>query len=347
MGPMSRWLLALVLAVGMPTTALAQPRPQLTAKAQTGVIGLEKKVAQLETQRQALTKQYAAETAVVDRLKKQRASWRRDRELEKQLATAKDTATKLERLTAEHRTATSQLVAARRQLVAAIDAEIAAGPTPARVAELARLKRQVAPQATKQVARIVLPDLEIDPLADPEELEAQAAAFRQSEQKLLEQVAMLDRHADELDEVARLRKQHDRAGELSRRDDDQPQRSARDGSSRFASEATSADDSAPTTGSPPPQGPDGFGSGGAGSGGAGGTDVRGEPVATVESAASIALSDVVDPQTIEVLHKATRSGDPAQRALATKRMRDAAKRRLEQLQKKRAEIEALAKKPRR
>ena len=55
------------------------------------------------------------------------------------------------------------------------------------------------------------------------------------------------------------------------------------------------------------------------------------------------LSGVVDSATIDTLTRAQRSGDPAQRAAAAKKTRDAVAGRLEQLRKKRAEIEALVK----
>ena len=62
-----------------------------------------------------------------------------------------------------------------------------------------------------------------------------------------------------------------------------------------------------------------------------------------ESEATVALSGIVDASTIDTLNRAQRSGDPSQRALAAKKARDAVAGRLEQLRKKRAEIEALVK----
>jgi hypothetical protein len=61
-----------------------------------------------------------------------------------------------------------------------------------------------------------------------------------------------------------------------------------------------------------------------------------------ESDATVVLAEVVDPSTIDSLHRASRSGDPAQRALAAKKARDAVAARLEQLRQKRAQIEARA-----
>ena len=56
-----------------------------------------------------------------------------------------------------------------------------------------------------------------------------------------------------------------------------------------------------------------------------------------------ALGEVVDPSTIEGMMRASRSGDPAQRALAAKQVRDAVAARLAQLTQQRAAIEARAK----
>jgi hypothetical protein len=125
-----------------------------------------------------------------------------------------------------------------------------------------------------------------------------------------------------------LRKQHDRAGDLARRDDDQPRRGAPTNPARggVASEDTSSP--APTNGSggPPPS-----------------NDNRDPLPSSVESDAPVVLQDVVDPATIDSLQKAQRSGDPAQRAAAAKRARDAVEARLAQVRAKRAAIEARAK----
>jgi len=327
---MLRWWIALVLTVASaPVWAQPAPAAAVTVRAEGTVAVHERRLAQLDARRRELARRYAEELAAVDRLKRQRTSWRQQRELRDTLATANDTAKQLTRVTQDHAAAVTALANARRALVQAIDAELAASPPAARKAELDRRRLQLVPQVPRRVARIVLPDLEIDPLADPEELDEQAAALRDSEQQLLREIASLDRQARELDTVARIRKQHDRAGELSRRDDDQPQRTASQSSAR---QPQSDGSFAPETG-----------------GTTDGNDLsNGGPSAPgFEAEASIVLSEVVDATTIETLARASRTGDPAQRALAAKRARDAVKRRLEQLQKKRAEIEALAKQRRR
>lgn len=318
----------LVLTVA-PATVLAQPaRPAVTAKAQEDLRSVERRVVQLTAQHNALANQYAAQLEAIDRLKKQRKSWRQERELRTSLSDANDTASKLAAGKAELAKANTALVAARRTLQTSVDSELASGPTPARVGELARLKAQLAPQTTKRVSRIVLPNMEIDPLADPEELEEHIKQLLESEDQLRKQMVGLDKQAKDLDEIAKLRKQHDRAGELSRRDDDQPQRTASQGGGRGLT--ASDNNPAPEAGAPNSD-----------TGGGGGTGATG--IGSFESEATIVLADVIDATTIETLTRAQRTGDPAQRALAAKKARDAVSGRLDQLKKKRAELEALTK----
>ncbi len=322
----------LVLAVA-PATVLAQPaRPAATARAQQDLRAVERRVVQVTAQHNVLATQYGAQLEAIDRLKKQRKSWRQERDLRTALSDANDTATKLAAGKAELAKANSVLAAARRTLQASVDAELASGPTPARIAELAKLKAQLAPQTTRRVSRIVLPNMEIDPTADPEELEEHIKQLLESEDQLRKQMVGLDKQAKDLDEVAKLRKQHERAGELSRRDDDQPQRTASQGGGRAATAGVSDDSPAPE-------------SSGTGNGGGGGGTGLSDPASggAFESDATIVLADVIDATTIETLTRAQRTGDPGQRAQAAKKARDAVAGRLDQLKKKRAELEAITK----
>jgi hypothetical protein len=330
----------LVLAVA-PAAALAQPSPAptvavTTPSAQAALTKAERSVADKGVVRNSLAKQYEDQLKAVDRLKQQRASWRRDRELKEALATAQSTATKLGTAATDLAAATSQLAAAKKSLLGAIDRELASHPSPARTAELSRQKAQLSPApATRNLTKIVIPDLEIDPLADPEELDAQAAELARAEKELVNQEAGFDQQAKELDDIAKLRKQHDRAGVLAQRDDDQPQRTARESTNgRTASDSPTfgGNDSAGGAGAPPPEGDHSGGSTGSESG----------PQSPSLAEASVVLSNVVDATTIDTLSKAAHSNDPAVRAQAAKRARDAVQLRLEQLRKKRLEIEAAA-----
>ena len=291
-----RWALALALAIA-PATARAQTAP-VTTVAWNQSVTAEQRVGQLATARTTLQGTYDSELRAIDRLKQQRASWRRDRELRDQLSTANETARQLAVATRDLTAAQAQLAAAHRTLVTAIDAELAAGTTPARSAQLAGVKTQLAPPS-RAVRRIVLAETAIDPLADPEELDQQAAALRESEAELQRQVLSLDSQEKQLEHVAELRKEHDRTIEMDRRDDNQTRRTT--GHSGGES-ATVGDASGPRGSDPTPaQSPTGTTLGGGG---------------TFESEARVALADVVDATTIDTLARAQRSGDPAQRAAA-------------------------------
>jgi hypothetical protein len=178
--------------------------------------------------------------------------------------------------------------------------------------------------------KIVLPDAEIDPLADPEELDQQAQIIAETEKQLASQVAGLDSQAAELAHVAELRKHHERSNELMVRDDDQPHRNA-----QHSSSTTNAFDT------PSPATP-----GGGNTGGVGGTDFGGDNLhstSSFESQATFVLGEIIDRSTIESLSNASRSGDPTKRADAARLARDAVAARLELLKKKRAQIELRAK----
>lgn len=334
------WLTCVLVTVA-PAAAWAQSAPAAAQveKAQTTVATAEQRLAMLAAQRTQLTARYQQQLSAVDRLKKQKASWRRDRELNGAQADANDTAKRLTSLDAQLAKAQQALLVARKSVVVAIDSELAAGAAGARAEQLAKLRNRFAPPAPAP-KRIVIPDAEIDPLADPQELEQQAAALAAVEKQLEAQRKGLDTQHKDLELVAELRQAHDRAGEMSTRDDDQPQRGARSGGgSRETS--TQADSPAPNAG--------GAGNGGTGGGGQedtggsfGGDKLTGSP--SFETSAATVLGEVIDRSTIDGLVRASRSGDPKQRAEAARLARDAVAKRLEQLKKKRAEIEARAKK---
>jgi hypothetical protein len=333
----SLWL-ACVLAVAAPS---AIARAQSADQAAATVTTADQKVSTLLGQRAQLTSRYQQQLAAVDRLKKQKASWRRDRELNAAQADANDTAKRLTALDTQLHIAQAGAVNARATAVRAIDAELANQPAPPRAAQLAGMRTKLAPPLAAP-KKIVIPDAEIDPLADPQELEQQAAALAAVEKQLDTQRKVLDQQQKDLTLVAELRGAHERAGELATRDDDQPQR----GSTRTShneNAGASADSPAPTSGgagsgasggtSPPPQGGSTLEDSG------GGND---KTTGSIETNAAVALGEVVDRSTLDGLVRASHSGDPKQRAEAAKQARDAVAKRLEQLRKKRLEIEARA-----
>jgi hypothetical protein len=329
-----------------PATAWAQSSDQTRTVevAQNQVASATQKLTQLQSQRAQLAGKLAQQVATVDSLKKQKASWRRDRALNTAQAAANDTATKLTALDRNLAAAQQALAIARRTEVAAIDAELRAGASGARADQLAKLRAQLVP-APIAPKKIVIPDAEIDPLADPDELERQVAAIVAAEKQLELQRKTLDQQHEDLVVVAELRQAHERTAELSTRDDDQPHRgaqsSSRGGNAETASPTAAGNDSA---------GGAGQGSGGAPTGGGSttggdtfGADTKGTTSSGFESSAAVALGEVIDRSTIDGMLRAQRSGDPKQRAEAAARARDAVAKRLEQLKKKRAMIEARAK----
>lgn len=301
------------------------------------------------TNKAALGARYEGELRTIDRLKKQRGSWRRDRELRESLASSLETAKKLEAATAEQKRAELRRDRAKQRSLVAVDAELAQSATSAARRQALALERaRLAPAARVAAAakKIVLPELAIDPLADPEELEQQAAAIRESEQALAVQVASLDQRVDRLSKAADLRRQHARAEDLSEREEGQTRRGTfRSGRGEQAPNADS-------------------GSGGGAGSGAGapdpgpGSDPDPGPAAPLEpgdrglsptledrlalAESSTVLGDVIDSASLESLRKAQASTDPAVRAAAAKKARDAAAAKLAELRKHRAAIEARA-----
>jgi hypothetical protein len=318
---MSRWLLVLAVAVAS-STASAEPRQTaqpvaVTTMTETTVKTAEQRVARLAVQHETLAKRYQGQLEQIDRLKNQRASWRRDRELRDSLSESLETANQLSSATRELGQARAELESARRAYLAAIDAELAAGAAPARAQLLVGARAQLIPQLRDVPRRIVIPDFEVDPLADPEELEQRAAELRASEEDLGGQLAGLKAQAAEFDHLALLRKQHERAGDVFSRDDDEPHHNT----ARPAAES----------GTGPEDG-----------GGAGKPSASGGVTGNFESFVPIVLADVINASTILSLEAAQRSGDPGQRADAAHRAGDEVARRISEVRKRRLEIEARA-----
>ena len=281
----------------------------------------EQKLSQLLVQRAQLLRHYQEQLAAIDRLKKEKPSWRRDRELGSLQADANDTAAKVTANDRALKTTQSELASSKKTVLAAIDSEIAAGATPQRTAELARLRLALAPPSAPK--KIVIPNAEIDPLADPEELERQALAIDAVVKQLDAQRRGLDQQEQDLRMNDELRRQHERAHELNNRDDDQPHRTA----DRGAAKETHA---SPTAG------------------GAGGTDSSGgsfgsDRTATSLETTAVMLGEVVDRTTIEGLQRASHSTDPKQRADAAAAARDAVQKRIDELRRKQKMIEQRAK----
>jgi hypothetical protein len=304
---MSRWLLVLALLV-VSATASAQPAELGAVASATDTASVTSKVAErrfgeLVVRHRELAKRYQDELDAIDRLKNQRASWRRDRELRESLSSSLETANQLSTATRELERAKTRLANARRSYLAAIEVELATGGTTARAMQLKRARAWLTPQVKDAPRPIVIPDLEVDLLADPEELDQRAAELRESEEELNRQLTSLRAQAAELDRRVLLRKQHARAGDLLNRDDDQPHRNS----------PKASEDPPEDTGRHPDSGP---------------------PI-TPETYVPIVLDEVVDGSTSTSL-------SAAQRADAAHKAHGAVARRLEQVRKRRTEIEARA-----
>src|SRR6185436_8921318 len=203
----------------------------------------------------------------------------------------------------------------------AIDSELKAGAPPQRAQRLERARALLSAQLKDAPHRILIPELRIDPLADPEELLQHATELRASEDELRHQVDELAAQAIDLERIAQLRKQHERAGDLVNRYDDQPHRNTtRSESNTEGTGVGGVSDPSSLPITSPISGPSSF-----------------------ESYVPTVLADVIDASTINNFTAAQLSGDPAQRALAARKAHDAVAVRLEQVRRKRLEIEARAK----
>ncbi len=313
-----RWLAAVLVTVAC-AAAWADPAVGGVDRAQAGATAAERKASEAVAKQADLGRHYADEQNAIDGLKTERPSWSRDRELRSALADASDTANQLTRASRDVATAQAALAAARHELIVAIDAELATTPPAPRAQQLAALRARVVP-AQQAPRKIVIPNCDADPAADPEELDQCAKALREDEAQLTKQAGELDRQAQDLEQRAELDKNHKRAIDVARREDDEPQRATPRSSGTETFGAAS-----PTTNL------------------AGGdhtqalTDNR-----TFETDISIVLADVVDHATIDGLTRAQLSGDPAQRAAAAEKMRDAVRARLKRLTDQRNAIEARA-----
>ena len=287
-----------------------------------------------------LAGEYEAQLAELDQLKKRQASWRRDRAIREHMSRSHGTARKLAASDEKLRRLEAQLVKARRELVVAIDRELAGNPSRARRADL--LSWRGASRTPGRGARkIVLPDDTIDPLADPEELDYQASLIRQGEEQLARELDKLDKQSERYLRMADLQKNRQRAAAHGQLDDDRPRRTAGNPSGRFGEADTAAgagpSPTSPGENTPPtdqPNGPPNVPDDG----------TNGSPLEAGgdDGNFDVVLADVVDGSTVDALRAAELSTDPAVKARAAKRAREQVKARLEELRARRKEIQKRA-----
>lgn len=285
---------------------------------------------QRTAEKDGLAASYAAALAAVDELKKQRAGFRRDRDLREKLAASLELAKSLAVANARVVAAQAVVAKANAAVVAtkleAIKRELAQPGLPeARRATLIAERDRLAAPAVR-IKKIVVPSMEIDPLADPEELEAQAAALRQSEAEIAQQLDGLAKQEVAALQADELRRNHARALDLANREDDQPRRSdqqARNGSREVADQAGTFP--GPQNGGPPED-----------------VGVLATPTGPTLNDFGVVLADLVDKNQLAALRGAASSTDPAVRAAVAKATRSAVQARLEVLRSKRAAMEARA-----
>lgn len=284
-------------------------------------------------QKAELARVYEKQLAEIDRLKQQRASWRRDRQIRDRMSESHSTAQKLAGLDARVRELEAKVRKERRELLAAIERELAGAPAPQRKDLLVRWRRGVQQGLKGEVKKIVIPDDSIDPLADPEELEYQASLLRQSEDELARELARLDKQAKRYRHMVELRVKRNRAAELGDFDESQPRRSTgHTGTDRTSGASDEAGAPPPTSADPASE----VGDGPPGDGPLDDVDGGDDPMFDV------VLADVVDASTIHALRAAEGSSDPAVKARAAEQAVKQVKERLERLQKRRAIIQKRA-----
>ena len=122
--------------------------PANVDKARSVATSAAQKLATLVTQRAPLVARYQQQLAAIDSLKKQKASWRRDRELNTAQANANDTATRLTALDKQigNGAARGRDARARRSSSRSMPSS-QAGARGARATQLAQIRAQLAPAA--------------------------------------------------------------------------------------------------------------------------------------------------------------------------------------------------------
>lgn len=332
---MRQVLLVLALLVAFaPRVAVAAEADDRAAS----IVRLEKQRAQVDAQRRELERQYDAKLAEIAKLKQQkRRSWNAEKKLKQLLAEAAEFSTALEKRDASIRGLDRQLAAERKALVAAVERELRADPPPPEARRAQLVKWRADAQARLGNRRVRVTDERIDPLDDPEDLEEKARRLADAEAELRAEEQRLARRAGYYRKQAKLKKARTRADE-DPFGDDQPRRQGRGSGARQQGTGGAAETADPSpmggipaaqedsdfTGQPPPAGVDGGGD----------PDVGGDP--------AVVYADVVEPETLDELKRAERSGDPEERARAAERARQDIGRRAEEIRKKRLEMERRA-----
>jgi hypothetical protein len=276
-----------------------------------------------ELGRQTLAHAYADRTAAIAHLKSQPSSWSRDRKLQEILRASQDMATELDKDEAGIRTLDAQILDAQKAALAAIDAELATIEAKSTRAVMLAAERSSITDAVTPDRAIVIPDENIDPLDDPEDLDFKAQSLAESEKRLDAEDARLAARAAYYEKQVKLADARSRAEDQDVFHDDQPRRKTTQTIEHPAAPFNDATDGPGITGVP------------SGGGSVAKQDLSADP--------SLVLANVVDPSTLDDLKRAQASSDPATRAEAAERARAALQARLARVHQHRVEMEERAK----
>ncbi len=290
-------------------------------RAQSKLLAAKQVERTLSRNKQNLRGTYNKQLSEVDRLKRSRASWRRDRQLREQKARSQKTASALQLLDRRIRSQKLSVVQAKKSLSTAIANELAHNPTSVRRSQLSKTLATLGVRRRASPRKITMPDLELDELADAEELLTQIALIEQAQAKLNKQESSLGKRANHYAYMDTLRRKRQRAGELGAFDDTGVRRSiGRIGTETGRNSGTGFEGDA-SGGQSPPSNDE-----------APGAPLAGEtPGGNDFAAASVVLSDVVDAQTQNALRQAQRSTSPRTKAQAAKRAQSQVKKQLNEL----------------
>ena len=313
--PLTAALQLLVASPPAAPTAVAQAGAEVTVASSTdravsAVFASERTRRRLLSEKTRLRGIYNQQLAEVDRLKRGRASWRRERQLKTQKAKSQTTAVQLAHTDVQLRKVDRQLRTLRTRMIKAIDKELAMTPSAQRTARLRKWRSGARGQIRKRVKKIVLPDARLDELADPEELLEQIALIEQVEAELAREERTLARRANRYASMDALRRKRMRARDMAALDDDFVRRSTgrsvdsagKDGRNSGASQGGGLSDGlgaeADVDDVPSPPESSDFGA-------------ESEPDPGGLQTSSLVLADVVDASTVDALKRADQSSNPA------------------------------------
>jgi hypothetical protein len=324
-------------AQGAAPTALQLARAAETDRAASELARVQRRRAQQVAEKRELERRYEAQLRELDRLKRSKASWRRDRQVRSNQADSQATAERLSRVDAELRSIDSLLRPQRQALLAAIDRERAVQPTALRRALLDRMRGQVVAALQPRVRKILVPDDTLDELADPEDLAEQIALIQQVEVELRRERESLRQREERYTRMARLREQRERASQMGELEEDVVRRTAGRSPSPVSAGGGSRNENDNPSG---PAEPTNDGPGGGDTlGERPGFETGGPPEDGGFEQSSILLADVVDSSTVDALRRAGRSASPKARAEAAARARTQVEARLSRFERSRALIQ--------